>query len=289
MRHRRRQTKKTAIYETYDRMHNKPVLTDNTIVYHAVNFKNWWFFEDGWQKTTVFGLLPIMLIALLIYLKVNHLGIFNNQYAWAMEQTKLSHTTTMLSDYSYRMKSKQEQQEQQYEELKTAYNTLTSKYYNLNKAYQELQYKNKTLISQIDRLERQIGILSAGLELNDTNTLKALSKVGRIWVDRAITTAYVPKAGGINFHGNPNNTAILFKVSAIENLKDVTYCAVDPAYIPFGSIIIIQGYDTPCVAVDTGGAIKGNHIDILMHDYNKAKKWGKRYRTIIVITPEYKK
>jgi len=102
-----------------------------------------------------------------------------------------------------------------------------------------------------------------------------------------VATAYTPSAGGINCSGNCNNTAKLFKVSAIEhNFVGVTYCAVDPNVIPFYSIIIVQGFDKPCVAVDTGGAIKGNHIDILINDHKLAKKWGKRNVKAIIIPPD---
>lgn len=50
--------------------------------------------------------------------------------------------------------------------------------------------------------------------------------------------------------------------------------AVDPKVIPYGSTVYIEGYGY-YIAEDTGGAIKGNRIDIFMMDYNKALKLGR--------------
>jgi 3D (Asp-Asp-Asp) domain-containing protein len=108
-----------------------------------------------------------------------------------------------------------------------------------------------------------------------------------VYVDEFVTTAYAPAAGGINCSGDCNTTAKLFKVSAIKDLDNITYCAVDPKVIPLYSVLIIQGYDKPCVAVDTGMGVKGKHIDILMHDHREAIKWGKRRAKVIVVYPSY--
>ena len=41
--------------------------------------------------------------------------------------------------------------------------------------------------------------------------------------------------------------------------------AVDPSVIPLGSKVWVEGYGV-AIAGDTGGAIKGNKIDVLMPD-----------------------
>jgi 3D (Asp-Asp-Asp) domain-containing protein len=109
------------------------------------------------------------------------------------------------------------------------------------------------------------------------------------YVIDGIVTAYAPSAGGINCSGDCNTTARVFKISALMGHEKVTYCAVDPRVIPFYSILIIQGYDKPCIAVDTGSMIKGNHIDLLIDDHKEAVKWGKRRVKVIVIPPDYMK
>ena len=54
-------------------------------------------------------------------------------------------------------------------------------------------------------------------------------------------------ATGINLRSNPNLKVI----------------AVDPSVIPLGSKVWVEGYGY-AVAGDTGGAIKGNKIDLFM-------------------------
>jgi 3D (Asp-Asp-Asp) domain-containing protein len=51
--------------------------------------------------------------------------------------------------------------------------------------------------------------------------------------------------------------------------------AVDPKYIPLGTRLYIEGYGY-AVAADTGGAIKGNRIDLGHNTYKEALKVGRR-------------
>ena len=60
--------------------------------------------------------------------------------------------------------------------------------------------------------------------------------------------------------------------------------AVDPNVIPYGSKIYVPGYGWG-TALDTGGAIKGNVIDIWMPTYNQCIQWGVRDLTIKVVKP----
>jgi len=66
-------------------------------------------------------------------------------------------------------------------------------------------------------------------------------------------------ATGINLKKNPNAKVI----------------AVDPKVIPLGTKVYVEGYGE-AVAGDTGGAIKGNKIDVHMSTKQKAKNWGVR-------------
>ena len=57
------------------------------------------------------------------------------------------------------------------------------------------------------------------------------------------------------------------------------FIAVDTNIIPMHSIVYIEGaweYEGLYIAKDTGGAIKGNKIDIFMWDKQKALKFGRR-------------
>ncbi|WRP06678.1 ubiquitin-like domain-containing protein [Rossellomorea aquimaris] len=66
-------------------------------------------------------------------------------------------------------------------------------------------------------------------------------------------------ATGINLKSNPN----------------VKVIAVDPSVIPLGTKVYVEGYGY-AVAADTGGAIKGNKIDVFFPSKSDAYRWGRK-------------
>lgn len=78
-------------------------------------------------------------------------------------------------------------------------------------------------------------------------------------------TAYTPYCKGCS---GTSATGINLRSGA--GLKVI---AVDPSVIKLGSKVWVEGYGT-AVAGDTGGAIKGNKIDILVQSDAQASKWG---------------
>jgi uncharacterized protein YabE (DUF348 family) len=87
-------------------------------------------------------------------------------------------------------------------------------------------------------------------------------------------TAYTPNcsgcsgitATGINLNNNPGLKLI----------------AVDPSVIPLGSKVWVEGYGY-AIAGDTGGAIKGNKIDVLFSSKAQAYAWGRKKVRIKVL------
>lgn len=59
--------------------------------------------------------------------------------------------------------------------------------------------------------------------------------------------------------------------------------AVDPHVIPLGSKIRIEGYDGVFYCADTGGAIKGNIIDIAVGSKSEANSLGVQYRNVYLV------
>lgn len=57
--------------------------------------------------------------------------------------------------------------------------------------------------------------------------------------------------------------------------------AVDPKVIPLGSEVYIEGYGT-FVVEDTGGAIKGNKIDIAVNSHSEAMSKGIDYANVYI-------
>ena len=58
--------------------------------------------------------------------------------------------------------------------------------------------------------------------------------------------------------------------------------AVDPKVIPFGTKLYIPGYGYG-VAADTGGAIKGNKIDLCYESRTEALNWGIKNITVYIV------
>ncbi|MGC4377905.1 peptidoglycan-binding protein [Fictibacillus sp. Mic-4] len=73
-------------------------------------------------------------------------------------------------------------------------------------------------------------------------------------------------ATGMNLKSNPNAKVI----------------AVDPNVIPLGTKVYVEGYGT-AVAADTGGAIKGNRIDVFMPSEDQANNWGRKQVNITIL------
>ena len=58
--------------------------------------------------------------------------------------------------------------------------------------------------------------------------------------------------------------------------------AVDPSFIPLGTRVYVEGYGY-AIAADTGGAIKGNIIDLCMDSTAEAIQWGRRNVTVYIL------
>ena len=72
--------------------------------------------------------------------------------------------------------------------------------------------------------------------------------------------------------GCSGTTAIGIDLRANPNQKVV---AVDPSIIPLGSRVWVEGYGE-AIAGDTGGAIKGNKIDVFIPSHEQAMQWGRK-------------
>jgi len=83
-------------------------------------------------------------------------------------------------------------------------------------------------------------------------------------------TAYTPfddGQSGITFSGIPAKRGIV---------------AVDPRVIPLGTRVYVPGYGI-ALAADTGGAIKGDKIDLCIEDYNEAIRFGRRKVEVFIL------
>lgn len=100
------------------------------------------------------------------------------------------------------------------------------------------------------------------------------TELGNLKYKKKITmksTAYT--AGPESTGKRPGQPGYGITASGMKARKGVV--AVDRSLIPFGTKLYIEGYGM-AIAADTGGAIKGNKIDVFMNSYNDAINWGVR-------------
>ncbi|MED3615015.1 cell wall-binding protein EntC [Bacillus wiedmannii] len=97
---------------------------------------------------------------------------------------------------------------------------------------------------------------------------------------RVVATAYTadPLENGYKA-GDQVKSALGHNLTANPNMKLI---AVDPSVIPLGSKVWVEGYGV-AIAGDTGGAIKGNKIDVLMPDKGTSSNWGRKTVTVKVL------
>lgn len=103
-------------------------------------------------------------------------------------------------------------------------------------------------------------------------------------VINVVATAYAPGPQDNDQWGNKTHFGTQIRPGVI---------AVDPDVIPLGSRVYIQypdGRGMYAVAEDTGGAIKGNRIDVAKWTVNEAKDFGIQHAKVFVLsTPKTEK
>ena len=131
---------------------------------------------------------------------------------------------------------------------------------------------SRKLVSEQHLLKKQDKIVAVGTKDLSLQVSRGERETGReFYVSSTAYTAYCngcsgKTATGLNIRNNPNMKVI----------------AVDPRIIPLGSKVYVEGYGY-AVAADTGGAIKGHIIDVLMPSREDAYRWGRKKVKIKVL------
>ncbi len=76
--------------------------------------------------------------------------------------------------------------------------------------------------------------------------------------------------------------ASYFTASGTDLRKNPMAVAVDPSVIPLGTLVNVEGYGV-ALALDTGGAIKGNIIDVHFDNVDECKVWGRRQVKVTIL------
>lgn len=122
----------------------------------------------------------------------------------------------------------------------------------------------KRLIKEIEPVEELVAVGTKETETADSDGESA-PRSGKKMVVEA--TAYTSSGGSRTADGSIPRRGIV---------------AVDPSVIPLGTRMYIPGYGYG-VARDTGGAVKGNIIDVYMNSESECRQWGRRTVTITIL------
>jgi len=195
------------------------------------------------------------------HLKSSEKSLKQKEVALNKEKSKLTDEDTNLAQleksYYNRMKAREAEQVAQKDASEKVEKTA---------AKPSGETKSKAATSQANK---------STSKKNSTNSSNSAGKdlnVGKTFKVEA--TAYTPNCNGCSGY-----TATGINVKG-KNHQSII--AVDPKVIPLGSRVWVEGYGE-AIAADTGGAIKGNRIDVLYKSKNQALQWGRRTVTVKVL------
>ena len=161
-------------------------------------------------------------------------------------------------------------------ELQDAISTLTYLIPTLNSSTviataNDSIYQGNLKVEEINaKSEAEAAIPSRGESITDTSTPGESSGSTALSTLTMQSTAYT--GGTLTATGS----------KPVYNPGGISTIAVDPNVIPLGSKVYVSGYGT-AIAADTGGAIKGNIIDVYFNSEADCIAWGRRTVTVEIL------
>jgi uncharacterized protein YabE (DUF348 family) len=117
------------------------------------------------------------------------------------------------------------------------------------------------------------------IEIGAANTINGIDGVYQFEKELTMNaSAYTADFGSTG--KNPGDPS--FGITASGRVASVGVVAVDPAVIPLGTELYIEGYGH-AVAGDTGSAIKGHKIDLFFNTYSECIQFGRQDITVYVL------
>ncbi|MGX6444151.1 3D domain-containing protein [Neobacillus sp. K501] len=133
------------------------------------------------------------------------------------------------------------------------------------------ELSNKTEVQEAENHTEYAAIETTETPQPDTESTQVEEESKELTVTATAYTATCEGCSGITATG----------VNILEN-PDQKVIAVDPSVIPLGSKVYVEGYGY-ATAADTGGAIKGNKIDVFIPEQQDALNWGKKQVEVKII------
>ncbi|SFM19086.1 3D (Asp-Asp-Asp) domain-containing protein [Gracilibacillus orientalis] len=159
-------------------------------------------------------------------------------------------------------KEKSEASQEETQEANTQVETKETKETNNTEETQEVANTEETPEASEPKVEKQSNTSSEESSEQSGETIEVSA------------TAYTAKCDGCS-----GVTATGIDLLENPNMKVI---AVDPSVIPLGTRVHVEGYGE-AIAGDTGGAIKGNKIDVHVPNKDEAYDWGVRTVDVTIL------
>lgn len=214
---------------------------------------------------------------------------FTNSYSgiFIILSILLGMTSISLNSRLNNLEEQNEILEGNLDDTKDEYNNLEKEFTKLKLLKLEVESYNDDLEGIIDKNKKEIKSLKdKNVKLKNTNNELKTSNVSRSSnISESRNSTPKPKSNNTGkLIGTFEATAYTDNVQSqgkwvgqtASGMKpQVGVIAVDPSIIPLGTKLYVEGYGN-CVAGDTGGAIKGNRIDLFKNTQSECTSWGRR-------------
>nr|WP_295975384.1 3D domain-containing protein [uncultured Bacillus sp.] len=187
-----------------------------------------------------------------------------------------------------------EQEEKLDEQYQTLASTQAALEQNLQKRQEmvsAVQTKYNTVVNELALAEKEKAAIQADLAQAQaritTERQEAQARFNQVQhlpadantYPKSANELYVTATAYSHEDSSSGMTALGYNIKANPNMKLI---AVDPSVIPLGSRVWVEGYGE-AIAGDTGGAIKGHKIDVLMPSGADARAWGRKTVKVIIL------
>ena len=187
------------------------------------------------------------------------------------ENTPINYDTILKSDEQVENGTKKVVQEGQNGEKETVTRVV----------YQNGKEVSKKVISEIIKKQPIQKVIAIGTLTDYTPSRGSnLNYVESLQMRATAYTADYASTG--KSPGDPAFGITASGTVARRNNGDYSSVAVDPRVIPLGTKLYIEGYGY-AIAEDTGGAIKGNRLDLFFNSNSEVDNWGVRWVNVYVI------
>jgi 3D (Asp-Asp-Asp) domain-containing protein/septal ring factor EnvC (AmiA/AmiB activator) len=205
--------------------------------------------------------------------------------------TLISADNDIITDQENDLKQIEEDKKEiakQEENLAVERENLVKQQAELNLNLQKRQESLTAMQQKYSQVDQQMAGIQAELNAAQEKVRQEQAAASTIAAASAPSTPSTPAPTGVEMYVTAtayswqSAGSITYMGYNIKENPNMKLIAVDPSVIPLGSKVWVEGYGV-AIAGDTGGAIKGHKIDVLMPNNAQAFAWGRKTVKIVVL------